>query len=158
MLNINQFRELIVKSSLNDLLLYSQDAEELLVFTCAVESLGGTYLQQLSGPALGIYQMEPATYNDLWQNFIIPDNRLTLKLINNFDIRMMPSEARLIYDLRFATAITRIFYLRVKAPLPSASDVNAIWDYYKRYYNTSYGAAQKDESITKYRNFVQSHR
>ena len=65
MLNIAQFRDLIVKSTLNDLLLYSEDAEELLVFTCAVESLGGTYLQQVKGPALGIYQMEPVTYNDI---------------------------------------------------------------------------------------------
>jgi hypothetical protein len=157
MLNITQFRELIVKSSLNDLLLYSQDAEELLVFTCAVESLGGSYLHQVNGPALGIYQMEPTTYNDIWQNFIIPDNKLGLRLFNNFDVNRMPSEARLIYDLRFATAMTRIFYLRIQAPLPPADDVNAIWDYYKLYYNTPKGAAEKEDSVKKYREFVQLH-
>ena len=153
MLNINQFRELIVKSSLSDLLLNSQDAEVLLVFTCAVESLGGTYLQQVNGPALGIYQMEPVTYNDIWHNFIIPDNKLGLRLFNNFDVNRMPSEARLIYDLRFATAMTRIFYLRIQEPLPSATDVDAIWDYYKKYYNTPKGAAVKDDSIQRYRDF-----
>jgi len=158
MLNINQFRDLIVKSSLSDLLLYSQEAEELMVFTCAVESRGGTYLHQVSGPALGIYQMEPMTYNDIWHNFILMDNKLALRLCNNFDVNRMPPESRLIYDLRFATAMTRIFYLRVQAALPAFNDINAIWDYYKKYYNTPKGAAQKDESIKKYRDFLQSLR
>lgn len=157
MLNITQFRDVIVKSSLKDLLLYSEDAEELLVFTCAVESLGGTYLHQISGPALGIYQMEPTTYNDIWQNFIIPDSKIALRLYNNFDVNRMPSEARLIYDLRFATAMSRLFYLRIQAPLPSRHNVNAIWDYYKKYYNTFRGKAQKDESIKKYYDFALHH-
>lgn len=155
MLNINQFRDLIVKSSLNDLLLYSEDAEELMVFTCAVESRGGTYMCQVNGPALGIYQMEPVTYNDLWHNYIIPDNRLGLRLFNSFDVNMMPSEARLIYDLRFATAMTRIFYKRIKEELPNAKDENAIWEYYKKYYNTPSGAAEKEDSIKLYRDFAQ---
>lgn len=155
MLNINQFRELIVKSSLNDLLFYSPAAEELMVFTCATESLGGTYLQQVKGPALGIYQMEPTTYNDLWHNFIIPDNQLALRLFNNFDVNRMPSEARLIYDLRFATAMTRIYYRRIQEALPEADDVDGIWEYYKRYYNTPKGKAEKAESIQHYRDFAQ---
>lgn len=154
MFNIVQFRELIVKSSLNDLLLYSQDAEELLVFTCAVESLGGTFIHQVGGPALGIYQMEPNTHNDIWQNHISPNGSLTMRLMSNFNISK-PSEEVLIYDLRYATAMTRIFYERIKEPLPSASDENAIWEYYKKYYNTQKGAAQKDQSIKKYHCFVQ---
>lgn len=154
MLNITQFRELIVKSSLNDLLLYSPDAEELLVFTCAVESLGGTYLHQVNGPALGIYQMEPVTYNDIWETYIKPRGPLTMRLMTNFHLPSMPSEEQLIYDLRYATAMSRIFYARVKEPLPSASDENAIWDYYKKYYNTSQGAAVKEDSIQKYHDFV----
>jgi len=47
MLNIAQFREFIIQPSLHDLILNSPDAEELLVFTCANESLGGTYIKQL---------------------------------------------------------------------------------------------------------------
>ena len=66
----NQLRELIITPALSKLQLYSKDAEELLIFTCAVESDGGTYLKQIKGPALGIYQMEPRTYNDIWQNYM----------------------------------------------------------------------------------------
>lgn len=154
MLNVNQFRELIVKSSLNDLLLYSKEAEELMVFTCAVESEGGTYLHQVNGPALGIYQMEPGTHNDIWQNYIYNNGSLTLRLFSNFDIGSMPSEARMIYDLRYATAMARLHYRRVKSPLPLSNNVDAIWDYYKQFYNTPKGKAEKEESIKKYNDFV----
>lgn len=156
MFNIAQFRELIIKSTLNDLMLYSEDAEELLIFTCAVESMGGTFLHQVNGPALGIYQMEPATYNDIWQNFIKKSGPLSLKLFSNFDVNHMPSEERMIYDLRFATAMARIHYLRVKEPLPNCKDVDAIWDYYKKYYNTSKGAANRFESTNKYCEFFRN--
>lgn len=156
MFNINQFRDVIVKPALNDLMLYSLNAEELLVFTCAVESLGGTYIHQVNGPALGIYQMEPATYNDIWQNYIKLKGSLTMLMFSNFSVNYMPSEERLIYDLRFATAMTRIHYARVTQPLPSSTDVNAIWNYYKVYYNTSAGAAEKEHSIDKYHAFINS--
>jgi hypothetical protein len=158
MFNIIQFRDLIIKSSLNDLLLYSKEAEELIVFTCATESLGGTYLSQVGGPALGIYQMEPVTYNDIWQSYISQNPRIMLRLVSAFNCNRMPPEELLIYDLRFATAMTRLFYARIKEPLPSADDVEAIWDYYKQYYNTYKGEAAKDISIKRYRDFVQCHR
>lgn len=154
MLNIVQFRELIVKSTLNDLLMYSENAEELMVFTCAVESLGGTYIKQLNGPALGIYQMEPETYNDIWQNYIKPNGKLTMMFLTNFHITFMPPEEMLIHDLRFATAMTRLFYARVKSPLPFAKDIDAIWTYYKLYYNTTLGAAEKDSAIQRYYDFI----
>ena len=153
MLNITQFRELIVKSSLLDLHMYSVDAEELMVFTCAVESLGGTYLKQVSGPALGIYQMEPVTYNDIWQNYILFQNDLKLKLLHSFDASRMPSEERLIYDLRFATAMARIHYARVKEPLPKAHDIDGMWQYYKKYYNTALGKADYQAAVSAYQKF-----
>jgi hypothetical protein len=154
MLNVSQFRDSIVKSTLNDLLLYSPDAEELLIFTCANESVGGTYLRQVNGPALGIFQMEPETYNDIWQNYIKSHGPLSLRLFSNFDVVGMPSPDRMIYDLLFATAMARIFYARIKAPLPPYNDIDAIWNYYKLYYNTSLGAATKDSAIKHYHDFI----
>lgn len=154
MLNIAQFRELIVKSTLNDLLLYSENAEELLVFTCANESLGGTYLQQVNGPALGIYQMEPQTHTDIWYNYLNFHHSLRQRLTSNFNVLNIPGEERLIYDLRYATALARIYYARISELLPNAKDENAIWEYYKKYYNTSLGAATKDAAIKKYRDFL----
>jgi hypothetical protein len=154
MFNILQFRESIVKSTLNDLLLYSPEAEELLVFTCATESRGGSYIRQVNGPALGIYQMEPETYNDIWQNYLKDKTNLCMILFSNFEIGFQPSPDRLIYDLRLSTAMARLFYSRIKEPLPSSKDIDSIWDYYKKYYNTPKGKAQKFEAIQKYHDFL----
>ena len=62
MLNVQQLKELIIKPALIDLIMFNDDAMELLVFTCAIESFGCTYLKQIKGPALGIYQMEEPAY------------------------------------------------------------------------------------------------
>ena len=156
MFKLSQFRELIVQSTLKDLNLYSPDAEELLVFTCATESLGGTYLTQVNGPALGIYQMEPETYNDIWQNYLKNQTSLCLKLFSNLGITFQAPVEQLIYDLRYATAMARVYYLRVSEPLPKPNDQDAIYDYYKRHYNTALGVADKQSSILKYINFLRN--
>lgn len=154
MLKAIQLRELIIRPALQDLVMWSEAAEELLIFTCAVESDGGTYLKQIHGPALGIYQMEPETYNDIWQNFLAYKAGILMKFLYNFNAPKMPDEERLIWDLRFATAITRIHYLRVNAALPAHDDINSIYDYYKAHYNTSLGAADKSRCLSAYESFI----
>ena len=47
MFDITQFRQWIVRPALADLQLQSAAFEELLIFTCAVESNGGTYVHQI---------------------------------------------------------------------------------------------------------------
>src|SRR5262245_46565720 len=133
MFNVQQFKELIIKPALIDLIMFSEDAMELLVFTCAVESNGGTYLKQIKGKTLGIYQMEPNTYNDIWQNYINHKKDLSLLMATNFDCNRIPEEERLIYDLRFSTALCRIHYARIKEDIPPLNAVDKIWNYYKKY-------------------------
>lgn len=154
MLNIKQFRELIIKPSLNAIQAWSQDAEELLVFTCAVESLGGTYIHQVNGPALGIYQMEPDTHNDIWENYISGKPSLMLMLNTNLGFSNFLYSDRMIYDLKYATVMARIHYMRVKEKLPSAENVEDIWTYYKKYYNTEHGKSQENIAISKYYTFT----
>lgn len=154
MLNVHQLKELIIKPALLDLIMFSDDAMELLVFTCAVESDGGTYLKQIKGPALGIYQMEPSTYNDIWENYIKNKRDLSLLMATSFDCSLIPNEDRLIYDLRFATVMARIHYARVKEPLPSKDNLDGLWNYYKQYYNSSEGAAHNQQTIQKYLTFI----
>ena len=143
MIKASQLSELIIKPALLDLVLYTDEALQLLMFTCAVESVGGAYLKQEKGPALGIFQMEPATYWDIWDNYI--KNKLNLMLIlgTTFNAHSVPPEERLIYDLRYATVMARIHYERVSAPLPVANDIDAIYEYYKLHYNTSEGLLRK---------------
>jgi hypothetical protein len=156
MIDIKQLRELIIKPSLDKLQMYSTDAEELLVFTCACESLGGTYIKQVKGPALGIYQMEPNTYTDIWQNFIKNQGNLVNMLSLNFNVLSMPLPERMIYDLQYATAMARLHYRRVKAPIPDHKNIDAVWEYYKKYYNTPLGKAEKEQSIKHYQKYLKS--
>lgn len=154
MLDIDQFRQLIVIPALSNLQLYSKDAEELLVFTCAVESNGGTYIKQVNGPAVGIYQCEPNTHNDMWRNYILYKNNFVTQLALNFNVNAIPDISRLMSDLSYATAICRLHYARTKERIPNCTDVNAMWEYYKKYYNTPKGAAEKEPSIQKYYDFL----
>jgi len=98
--------------------------------------------------------MEPETYNDIWQNYIKNKPSLLLTIGSNFNAHFQPDEQRLMYDFRFATAMARIHYARVSEPLPSSKDINAIWHYYKEYYNTPNGSAQKELAISNYRRFL----
>jgi hypothetical protein len=72
----------------------------------------------------------------------------------NFGVAQVPSPERLITDLRYATAICRIHYMRVSKPLPDANDVDAIWDYYKQFYNTAGGKSVKTNAISAYKKFI----
>ena len=156
MFDCSQFRSLIIEPVLSKMQVYSKDAEEILVFTCAAESLGGHYLAQVKGPAVGIYQMEPATYTDIWINFIRNRNQMSTLLAMHFQCTRIPDVERMIWDLHFATIMARIHYLRVAEKIPVAGNLDAMWDYYKKYYNTSAGKANKEHSIKKYQEFIKS--
>lgn len=156
MLDCSQFRSLIIEPVLSKLQMYSKQAEELLVFTCAAESLGGTLLQQVKGPALGIFQMEPNTYTDIWVNYIHSRNQLATLLALHFGCNKIPPVERIIYDLHFAAAMARIHFVRCPGKLPDIKDIDGIWDYYKKYYNTDKGKAKKEDSIKKYQDFIRS--
>ncbi|KAF0118141.1 MAG: hypothetical protein FD149_866 [Rhodospirillaceae bacterium] len=61
----------VIRPTLLHLGLHSPAAEALLLGTAIQESRLGTYLRQTGGgPALGVYQMEPATHEDIWTNFL----------------------------------------------------------------------------------------
>jgi hypothetical protein len=65
-----QFRDLIQRT-LQDLGMHSESAVNLLLGTAAQESQFGTYFRQIGGgPALGVFQMEPDTEIDIWDNYL----------------------------------------------------------------------------------------
>lgn len=154
MINSYQLKTLVITPVLSKLQLFSDSAVNLLLFTCAAESKGGTYLKQIKGQALGIYQMEPLTHNDIWQNYLRHRPVLLNLLGMHFNVIRMENEDRLITDLAYSTAMARIHYLRVKSPLPDANDVDGLWEYYKAHYNTVAGKAKKEASIKAYQDFL----
>lgn len=140
----SHFRQLIVRPSLHELGLYSPAAEELLLGTAAKESVFGTYLKQLGGgPALGVYQMEPATF--YW---------LQDKWGEKYPILAFKSPEHMIWDLKLATKAARLRYLVVKEPLPEAQDIVGLGKYWKQYYNTEAGAGTVEEFVESYNKLV----
>ena len=147
MINIPQFRELILRPALTVIGYHSDAAEELVLGTALQESRL-TYIKQLgSGPALGVFQMEPATHDDIWENWLaykddVAEKLLTLAAPNNGE---HPSANELIGNLWYAAAMCRIHYVRRPEALPEAGDVPGQAAYWKEHYNTYLGAGTEDE-------------
>lgn len=142
-IDITQLRVYVIQPTLNSLGLYSSAAENLLLGTMAVESALGTYVHQIGGgPALGVYQMEPDTHDDIWENYIKFNDWLRVRLwtIGSYSPVRSNNGMLLITDLRYATIMARLQYYRHSEPLPNANDVDAQSVYWKKYWNTVQGA------------------
>ena len=153
MFDITQFREDILTPALEGLQFREVELKELLVFTCAVESAGGTYVKQIKGPALGIYQLEPNTFTDLWFNYILRKPDIVNLLSLNLGVHRLPDPIEIVTDLKLATAFCALLYKYRKASIKSTNP-NDLWDVYKPLYNTEKGAATKDNSIAAYYKFT----
>ena len=134
------FRDFVIRPTIKSLGLWSTEAEELLLGTALKES-GLIHRVQLGGgPARGLFQMEPATHDDIWDNYLRYHKALAT-LAKSLKSRPTAAGA---YELRnndrYAAAMARIHYKRAPAPLPAAGDVQAMAAYWKRYYNTIHGA------------------
>ncbi len=152
-MDASQFRAEVVRPVLVHLGLHSAAAENLLVGTALHESGGLRWLRQLGGgPAFGVYQIEPATHDDIWRNYLRFRPRL-----NEQVARLAASEPtrpeQLVTNLAYATAIARVHYLRVPAPLPDAGDLGGLARYWKRHFNPAKGAGTAAAFIDPYRHF-----
>ena len=117
-------------------------AEELLLFTALHESGGLKWRRQLSGgPALGLYQMEPATHDDIWMHFLSSREELDSAMRDMFTPADGQIDSSLLeLDDGYATAMARLHYFRGRQALPAAGDLGAQAAYWKRHYNTVLGA------------------
>lgn len=141
--------------------LHSDAAEELLLGTACQESHCGEYLEQLGGgPAIGVWQMEPATHDDIWRNFLRyrPGLGSLVAMLacarhqGSGDVRVR-AEA-LSGCLEYAAVMARIQYLRDPAPLPAAGDIPAQAAMWKRVYNTARGKGEIAEYLGNWDRFV----
>ena len=123
----------------------SESAVNLLLGTMAAESDFGKYLWQVRGPALGAYQVEPATFNWLMSRF---------KNILGIKYNETPA-MQLVYDLRLSTVIARLRYWVDPNPLPGADDIWGLARYWKRVYNTHKGAGTPEGFVSKYKLYVE---
>ena len=146
-LNPYQLRDLVIRPTLQRLAIWSDAAEELVLGT-AIQESGLQYLQQLGGgPARGLWQMEPATHNDIWQNFLHFRTKLGLNVLGPYT---RPDPTRLVWDLAYACSMCRILYLRCSDPLPPAGDIKAQAAYWKTHFNTPLGKGTVEQYIANW--------
>ncbi|GBQ69582.1 hypothetical protein AA103196_2253 [Ameyamaea chiangmaiensis NBRC 103196] len=104
------------------------------------------YRHQISGgPALGYWQMEPATHDDCWRNFIryrLDLQTALLKILGG----NRPSADQMVANDRYACAMARVKVFRAPAPLPAADDAVGWARYWKRHYNSQMGAGSVDDA------------
>ena len=139
---------LTISETLKQIGLYSSDAVELLMGTCAQESAFGKYRRQLgNGPALGVFQMEPATFNDIVKNYLHYKQPLFLRILEVSSLSSYDSQELINNDV-FAICMARVHYLRVPKPIPNTVDGWAA--YWKQYYNTYLGKGKIEEYTKNY--------
>ena len=149
----SHLREYVIRPTLEYLGLWSESAENLLLGTAAQESHMGKYLVQLGGPALGIYQIEPATHTDVYESYLKYKQELKNKVESLLTTALF-KEQNLIFNLAYSSAICRVIYYRKPASLPDADDVEGLAQYWKKHYNTVLGAGTVGEFIANYNHYV----
>jgi hypothetical protein len=142
-----------IASILNSIGLYSPEAVNLLLGTMAQESALGKYRKQFGGgPALGIYQMEPATHDDIWQNFLKYKPDLAKKILSVSHV-LRPNALLLENNDVYSTCMCRVHYLRVKEQIPATKEQQAL--YWKAYYNTWKGKGTTKDYLRNYAKYVE---
>ena len=146
MINPKQLRS-IVEQTLKSIDLYSPDATNLILGTIAQESNFGTFIKQIKGPALGICQMEPNTFNDIVENYLNYRHPLKIKILVETNTQRLEPQA-LESNLSLSIAMCRIHYLRQPEPIPS--NIEGYAQYWKQHYNTHLGKGTEEQFIKNY--------
>ena len=141
-----------IESTLKAIGLHSEEAVNLLLGTCAQESAFGKYSRQLgNGPALGIYQMEPFTYNDCLVNFLKYKPDLLAKILKVSGLDQFPDAEEMVNNDVFAACMCRVRYLRASGAIPKTIDGQA--KYWKQHYNTRLGKGTVEEYLKNWKRF-----
>jgi hypothetical protein len=153
-LNLQDFRVFVVRPALYRISKHSQAAENLVLGTAIHES-HLKWLDQMTpgpGPAYGLFQMEKATHDDIWQNYLAYNDQLrqdVLRLASNTG--GLPNVDELHGNLIYAAAMCRVHYARVPAPLPGGTDIEGLARYWKQYYNTPLGKGTVEQATEAFR-------
>lgn len=125
-----------------------RSAVQLLTGTAVHESGGLVHRVQVGGPALGLFQMEPSTFEDLFKSFL--DYRPALRgrvlaLADNARGAQLVDE--LVENDPFACACARMRYYRSSHALPEQDDLRGHAAMWKAVYNTRLGKGTEERFI-----------
>ena len=153
MINLAQFRSQIIVPTLTRMDMMSESAANLMLGTALVES-GLQYIKQIgAGPALGVYQVEPSTLRDIYENYLPrkPEIKSTLNKFVHWNESFSRDwdylESHLMANLIYGTAVARLIYWRRPEALPVADDVDGMANYWKRFYNSWKGKGSVEDYV-----------
>jgi len=150
-MNAPEFRSTVVIPALKMTGLYSRAAEDLLVGTAIQESGLKDINQRGGGPAKGYFQMERATHDDIWANYLAYHTFLAV-CVRGLAEGNIGEDSLEIYP-RYAAAMARVLYRRAADPLPDPGNPTYVADlaaYWKRFYNTTAGAGTEAEFVANW--------
>jgi hypothetical protein len=135
------FKELIIRPALESLGRWSQAYEDLLFMTFLCESEEGRYFKDgREGPGIGAYNILPKMCSSVigWLNGYHQRGFKEICLSTCF-YQIYPSNDALVHNLRWATIIVYIWYLRetddcLRYPGTSVEEIAFL---YKKHYSTS---------------------
>ena len=137
-----------------DMDMFSESAVDLLMLTCAQESHMGYYIEQIDGPARGIFQMEPGTHNFLWKYIDRKGDHFKSMKIDPFSIAPDFNGTRdQVLNIAYQIAMARINYWRYPDQIPAREKYDSkevyIWalaEYWKKHWNTYKGKGTVKEA------------
>lgn len=150
----NVFATTVVRPTLHHIALSSEAAEQLLLGTALVESRLVHRRQIGGGPARGLFQMEPATHDDIWSNFLKYQTSLAQKIKSLLSSANANAHLELEKNDKYACAMARAHYLRAPEALPEAGDIKGMAGYWKQYYNTPLGAGTVSKYVTTWQKIM----
>jgi len=117
--------------------LAGENAEYMLLGTCIAETGDLDTRRQKNGPALGLFQMEPFTHDDLWNNYLSYRPKLRDAVLKHFNITSKPPPNAQLLESNdsYAAIMARIRYLPAPAAMPSSTDLKGQAQYWVTYYN-----------------------
>lgn len=166
-MNPKQLQAEIIDPTLKALGLYSTHASNLVLATAWVESDGLSAIRQYrGGPARGLWQVEPATADDIVNRYLQARSKAALRhrladWVHWYQLSMGKVERgelrqQLTGNLYFGAALCRLRYFMSPAPIPETADgYAAMW---KKVYNTHLGAGTEEGFLRKYATLLDAMR
>ena len=151
------FQTKVVDAALRNLGLYGEGMADLLLGTALHESGGFKWNKQRGGgPARGYFQMEIATHDDIWANYLKYH-----KLLAGAVKKMVPAKQEATAQLMltsdlYAAAMAAVHYKRKGVAVPSKYTVEDLAKLWKKSYNTLAGAGTTDEFVADWNNYAKS--
>lgn len=141
-------RDIVIPRALKGIGLYSPAAHALVYATGLVET-NFEYIKQIKGPAKGPYQFEDPAFFSV-RTFLTNgiSKGMMAKVLDVTQRSTLPNDSDvLMWDWMLATIFCRLYYYKIKRPLPDISKPVDMYNMYKQYFNSFQGAATIEKCL-----------